>query len=113
SYALWIIHGPDAAIAQWVGFLLLAILGWYLWISIRWGKHHSRLAASAVHPHTDESPAQVVEHAAHKPWAKLIVLFIAGLVLILIFGRVLIGAVEEGALQAGIPQVVIAATIVA
>ncbi len=106
-YIVWAMHGEAATLGRWVGFLLLAGLAWYLWVSVRWGKQHSAVTR------THHDPAEALEQAAHDPWAKLAVLFIVGLGLVIIFGRVLIASVQEGAAQAGIPEVVIASTIVA
>jgi cation:H+ antiporter len=108
-YALWWGQGDAAAIPRVVGLGMLGILGWYLWISVRWGRQHSRMTAPA---HADEAE-HLIENALHDSRSKLAGLFLVGLLLVIVFGHILISSVESAAHQFGIPQVVIASTIVA
>ncbi len=107
-YGAYAIAGDDARVARWMGGVLLGILLWYLWASVRWGRRHAQLA---IHAHGEVG--DIEEHAMHLAPGKLVALFILGLVLVIFGGHVLIECVKEGALQAGVPSVVIAATIVA
>jgi cation:H+ antiporter len=107
SYGVWIVYGAEAALYRWVGILLVALLVAYLWMSVRWGREHRQLAGGT--PDGED----VLAKASRDPSWKLGLMFVAGLALVLVFAHVLIGAVEELAGRWGVPQVVIASTIVA
>ena len=107
SYGVWIVRGPEAALHRWVGVLLVSLLFVYLWISVQWGRAHRTLFDGLTE--TEE----VLEKASHEAGWRLGLLFVVGLALVLAFAHVLIGSVEELAGRWGVPQVVIASTIVA
>ena len=107
-YGVWALQGPAASLGRWVGVLMLMLLVWYMWASIRWGRQRSAMD----HDATDETD-EVVEKAAGAKWHKLAGMFLLGLVLVVLFGRVLICCVVELAERWGVPEVVIASTIVA
>lgn len=107
SYAVWIVQGPQAALGRWFGVLLLALLVAYLWKSVQWGRQHR-----ALMPDAGEAE-EVLAKASRDPNWKLGIMFLVGLGLVVVFAHVLIGAVEELAGRWGVPQVVIASTIVA
>ncbi|ANM32439.1 hypothetical protein ABI59_22775 [Acidobacteria bacterium Mor1] len=108
AYGAWISSGDQATLGRWVGLLLLALLGIYMWISIRWSK---------IHPHGEPfqgHDGEEIEEASHKPWAVLAVSMVVGLALVLVSSRVLIASVTVLAEDHWhIPQVVIAGTLVA
>jgi cation:H+ antiporter len=108
SYGTWLIYGPEATLYRWVGILLLSLLAWYLWVSVRWGRQH-RERSNHVRGETSE----ILEKASHVPAWRLAAMFLVGLAMVVLFAHVLIGAVEELAVRWGVPQVVIASTIVA
>ncbi len=89
-------------IPQLIGFLFVLLLGLYLWFSIRWSR-------TAMEELTDE----VDEEAKQAPVAVLLLKLAAGVALIILSSKVLIPSVEITALRIGIPQGVIAATLVA
>ncbi len=106
-YIMWLLHRDEAAIVRWVGVVLLAGLVAYMVVSVRWS-----------HQHREGEPFQVdddesIDKKTKRTWLMLIALMVVGLVLVLIFSRVLIMSVEELALRWGVPHVVIASTIVA
>lgn len=107
-YGLWWWQGDYATLGRPVGLFLLALLAGYLWISIRWSREHP-----AGEPFQDQGE-EVVE-ATEAQRADLLLLAAAGgLVLVLLASRVLIGSVTELAeAHWHVPQVVIAATLVA
>jgi len=89
-------------VTQIMGFVLVAILIFYLYYSIK-------------HPHIDsvseESPSNTDE-ASGSLVVDLLLMF-AGIVIVIVSSKVLIPSVEVLALRAGIPQSIIAATLVA
>jgi len=108
-YTTWLGDPQTAQLGRWVGFLMLALLGGYLWVSVRWGRQHAQL----TNAHQQEVGDEVIQKATHEPWLRLGGLFLMGLVLVIAFAQVLIGAVTVLATRWGVPNVVIAATIVA
>ena len=84
---------------QSAGFLLVALLAAYLYLSVRWAR--ARRAEQDPQPSAD-SPA----------WPALLKLAAAAAVVV-VSARVLIPAVHEAALRLAVPQSVIAATLVA
>ena len=113
-YFAWITKGNDASIGRFVGVLLLGLLAAYLWISARWARERTaadkaaRAAAAAAGEEED-----TVEHAAHRPLPVLLGMIAIGIVLVIVSSHILIGAVSELAVRWGVPQVVIAASLVA
>jgi cation:H+ antiporter len=89
-------------IARPFGFILLAVLVWYVFISIKWAKEHHEAGI------IDEKDIN-----AKKPFAILAFIFFAGLILVIIASRVLIASATQICLRFGIPEDVIAATVVA
>lgn len=116
SYFVWIYpYGADT-LGRWVGIVFLMLLAWYLWASIKWGGEHARRQRDRIAAQskpTEDGEAKVLEKAEHDPWPKLILSFFIGLAMVIVCARVVIACAKEGAEQAGIPQVVIAGTIVA
>jgi len=125
-YGAYALYGDDAALGLPVGILLTALLVTYLAVSVRWARQHptgggSDVAASSAGdalapvpadppvppPHAPDHPG--VEHGI----AALFGLGLAGLVLVVIAGDALVGSVSVVAVRWGVPQAVIASTIVA
>lgn len=84
---------------QIVGFVFLALLAGYLWISSRWAKRSD--GDMGVESHEKGSSGVIA--------AKIIL----GLAMVVVSSHILIGAVEETAIRANVPQSIIAATLVA
>lgn len=99
-YAMWAARGPEAAVERWMGFVLVALLGWYLWVSVRWGKAH-------------QGGASVSTAASVRSWSVLITLFAVGLAMVIVFSHALIVCMGELALRWGVPEIVLASTLVA
>lgn len=91
-------HG--GTIHQWMGWVFLILLIFYIYISIRW----SRSLAS--------SPSEVFKED-EKPIYHQLANLLIGIILVIFSSKVLIPSVEITAIRAGIPQSVIAATLVA
>jgi cation:H+ antiporter len=115
-YVAWSTLGSAAEIGRSIGFLLLALLVVYMYVSVKWAKEH---------PHGEpfmpaqETAAKVPimppppESAPKRGIASCIVHSLAGLALVIIASHVLISAVAVLAARWGVPQVVVAATLVA
>jgi cation:H+ antiporter len=84
------------------GFIFLTVLVWYIFKSAKWAKQH-HLAG--------DTDIEVIK--AQKPFLVLASIFFAGLLIVIIASRVLIISAIQICLRFGIPEAVIAATIVA
>lgn len=116
SYGVWIYPGGADTLGRWVGIGFLLLLGAYLWMSIRWGREHTRREHQRINNDPqlgDAEKIKILSKAAQDPWSRLIPFFFVGLFLIIFCGRVVICCAQEGAKQAGVPEVIIAGTIVA
>lgn len=118
-YFLYFRDGADAAIGQVWGFVLLGLLACYMAISVRWAKQHP---SNPGHSVTENIATQVEagepvhvadEHVIRRPILQLLGLLFVGLAIVLVSGHITIEAVTVGAQRMGVPQVVIAATLVA
>ena len=108
-------QGDQASLARPIGFLLLVLLGGYLLLSTRWSRQHPHgspfqtpdsVAGSPMTPRPEESQR-------HRHVAVLLLKLLAGLTVVILSSRVLICDVSVLAGRWGVPQVVIAATLVA
>ncbi len=84
---------------QTLGFVFLALLAGYLWMSVRWA------SSDAEEPQADTGEKASI--------AMVSVKIILGLTLVILSSDILIPAVEETARRAHVPDAVIAATLVA
>jgi len=115
-YAAYAIDGPQATLGRPVGLLLLLLLAAYMIASVRWSRRHP-VGEPFLHPDevttatvaTGELPEQATAHAI----SGLLTRMVLGLALVLVGSQVLIAAVSVVAQRWGVPQVVIAATLVA
>lgn len=89
-------------IARPYGFIFLGILVWYIFKSVKWSNEH--LEAGII----DEDHIH-----AQKPLVMLWLIFLSGLIVVIIASRVLIASATQVCLRFGIPESVIAATVVA
>ena len=110
-YGLYAMHGDGAALGLPVGVLLTALLAAYLAVSVVWARQHPGalpgLQNDPPAPHAPDHPEK-----AHGV-AMLLALGLAGLTLVVIAGDALVGSVSVAAANLGVPQAVIASTIVA
>ena len=95
---------PEGPILQrWVGFLFLALLGGYMYITYLWARQGSDAALV-------EEVADVSELLSlGKCWLMLL----GGLILVVLGARILVPSAAEIAHRMGVPEDVIAATMVA
>ncbi|NWG12699.1 MAG: sodium:calcium antiporter [Acidobacteria bacterium] len=115
-FASWWFHGDEAQLSRWSGMTLLGLLACYMVLSVRWARAHPRGEPFIV-PEEIEGAAPVVppppEQARHKSCGGLIASCLAGLAVVVFSSHVLVCAVAALAIRWGVPQVVIAATLVA
>lgn len=114
-YGAYALQGNQATLSRPIGLLLLAGLIVYLILAIKWTRQHPHgapfqtpdsVAGSPVTPETEEK--QQTRHSLF-----LVLALMAGLVVVILSSRTLICSVTVLAQRWSIPQVVIAATIVA
>jgi cation:H+ antiporter len=92
----------DPQLERWVGFLFLALLMLYLYMTYVWAREHSGvLPEDAVSEHELMSVG--------RSW----VMIVSGLCLVILGARVLVPSASEVAIRVGVPDDVIAATLVA
>jgi len=108
-YGMWYTRGLQAELPQWVGALFLILLAVYMVVSVRWSKQVELLSASETvsQPTPDESQEQP------KRVSWLLGLVVVGVVVVVLGSHVLIQSVTVLAQRMSVPQVVIAATLVA
>lgn len=115
-YLTFALNGANAQLGRSVGILLLILLAVYMVISVRWSTHHptaepfqhpKELTAVTPATGTDQEEAQQVSVA----W--LFALVVIGLLIVLVTSHVMVASVTVVAERWGVPQVVIAATVVA
>jgi cation:H+ antiporter len=114
-YVAWFRDGSEAQLGRFVGVVLLSLLVAYMAISVRWARRHPRgpfITPEEVEATTPVTPRPPEE--AEKQGALILVLFsLAGLGVVIVSSHVLISSVSTLAVRWGVPQVVIAATLVA
>ena len=93
--------GSHGTVRQWVGFVFLALLVLYLVITVRWSRS------------SGESPADEIEKVDESSLFLVLIKLAAGVALIILSSKILIPTVEVTAVRIGIPQSIIAATLVA
>ena len=100
----WINAGPgeDPVLGRWVGMFFLVLLGLYLYVTYRWANQGGGLG-------DDDEVSTEAPMALPTAWSMIV----GGLVLIVAGARVLVPAASEIAGRVGVPDDVIAATLVA
>ena len=93
--------GGDGRISQWMGWLFLALLVIYIYTSMKWSKIRSF-----------KKPLLFDEEGKISIFLRFLKLF-AGILLVIVSSRILIPTVEITAVRIGVPQSIIAATLVA
>jgi len=99
--------GGTGRIYQWVGFVFVFLLCAYMYFSFRWAKQEAKQSEQA----TDGNEAEDEEGSGH--WAIKLVLMFIGIAVVVLSSKVLIPSVAIVATSLGIPQSIIAATLVA
>lgn len=96
--------GAEGNFPQWAGFLCLALLAVYLWVSVKWSRGSGSAASEGDEEEDSETSA---------PAAVLIVKIILSLVGVILSANILIPAVTIVAGRMNVPESIIAATLVA
>ncbi len=94
--------GREGKIYQWMGWIFVVLLACYMYISFRWAKES-----------IEGGEQKPVEEKKQKPLWLLLAWLAAGIAVVVLSSKVLIPAVEVSAIKIGIPQSIIAATLVA
>lgn len=91
---------------QWAGFIFVAGLVAYIYLSIAWSKNSG--------PSPEEAEAlEHAEAAAKQSGLMLLVKLVAGIAIVIVSSQILIPSASEAAIRMSIPEAVIAATLVA
>ena len=98
----------DGNIAQCVGWILLLLLVIYIYISIKWSRKSQELDNNIFNDSSDDQ-----FESKKSPVIMQILRLMLGIVLVIGSSKVLIPAVEISAIRVGIPQSIIAATLIA
>lgn len=112
-YVKWAIVGDTAALGYEIGVVLLAMLVWYLWISVKWARQHTELM-----PDEPDLDVERVDEATHGKQTQrglfaLLGLGLFGLTLVIVGGDAAVQSASLIALKLGVPEMVLAATVVA
>jgi cation:H+ antiporter len=94
--------GDEPMVGRWVGVFFLILLAGYMYVTYRWSKQGGV-------GDFDEEPCLEIPMGLAQTWMMIV----GGLVLIVVGARVLVPAASEIAGRAGVPEDVIAATLVA
>lgn len=94
-------RGNDGNISQWMGFVFLALLAIYIYRSIKWAQKDNSLVG--------ENDIVEEKRPVYCQFLKLLI----GITLVIVSSKILIPTVEITAIRVGIPQSIIAATLVA
>ncbi len=115
-YGLWAFQGDAATITRPVGVLLTLLLIAYLIISVKWARQHPSGEPHLIVDDHVPGTGVVSDHAQHAEDHRLAFLFglgLLGLAIVIGAGDALVQSVGIVAERAGIPDAVIASTIVA
>ena len=102
SVGVLLISDTEPRLGRWVGFLFLALLAAYLYITYVWAKQ-----GSGVLPEDEVAEHELM--SVGRSW----LLIVGGLTLVIVGARVLVPSASEIAMRVGVPDDVIAATMVA
>ncbi|MFD3156889.1 calcium/sodium antiporter [Haloimpatiens sp. FM7330] len=93
-------------IPQWMGWIFLVLLAMYLYKSFKWAK-------SSKSNKDDNTEEEVAVEKTNKPIALQVIMMFLGIIIVIISSKILIPSVEVTAIRIGIPQSIIAATLIA
>lgn len=98
-----IFNPANPVLQRWVGIVFLLLLGGYMYITYRWAKQGLSDAQAGEEEESSEMPGQ------GRCWLSLL----GGLLCVVVGARILVPAVAQIATRLGVPEDVIAATMVA
>jgi cation:H+ antiporter len=96
-------RGGEPTLERWIGFLFLGLLAVYLYVTYLWARQSGDMAVE------DKDEGAEAFMGLGQSWLMVI----GGLVLIILGARVLVPSASEIAVRLGVPDDVIAATMVA
>jgi len=102
----------DVTIPRWVGFAFVALLAGYMVLSVRWARGEPRHLPADVKIEQVAAPAEPVPSRVRTSLWNLLVLA-GGLALVILGSNVLVGSASALCIKYGVPQSVLAATLVA
>jgi cation:H+ antiporter len=97
-----LLSDAEPKLDRWVGFLFLALLVLYLYMTYAWAR-----SGSGALPEDEVSETELM--SVGKSW----IMIVGGLLLVILGARVLVPSASEIAMRVGVPDDVIAATMVA
>ncbi len=100
----WLTAEGVPVLPRWVGVLLLVLLCGYMYVTYRWARQSGSGSA-----HGSETASHIAVMGLGRCWLNVM----GGLVLVIVAARILIPGVSEIAHRVGVPEDVIAATMVA
>ena len=116
-YGAYAMNGDQATLGLTVGLVFLALLALYMVISVKWSRRHPHgepfQTPDEIAGKVPITPASKEEQQRHGAVLIFIAMMTAGLIAVIISSRLLICSVTVLAGRWGIPQVVIASTLVA
>lgn len=92
-----------------VGVGLVLLLAAYLYVSVRWARQYARRSSVAARHIAEE----ISEIAPPQGFARETIMIVAGLLLVLLGSRIVISCVQELALRIGVPEDILAVSLVA
>ena len=101
----------DVIIPQWVGFGLVALLGGYMWLSVRWARGDAAHLPAELKIEQAKAPVAPPSRLKNSLWNLAVLM--AGLALVILGSNLLVGSASALCLKYGVPQSVLAATLVA
>lgn len=107
-YGLWFFHGENATFGRMFGLFFVLLLGLYLWRSVAWARLQAQ--QHTVTQVTDEHHGHEV-HRHSTAW--LLGFGLLGLAMVILGGDVMVQSASTLALHWGVPDVVVAGTLVA
>jgi len=99
-------------ISQLVGLLFIVLLIIYIYFSIRWTRNPLSISSSNPSPANNNTSSSVLVEEQSPLIVQIVKLF-GGILLVIVSSKILIPSVEITAVRIGIPQSIIAATLVA
>jgi len=106
------LSGNNGNISQLVGLLFIVLLIIYIYFSIRWTRNPLSISSSNPSPSNNNTSSSVLVEDKSPLIIQIIKLF-GGILLVIASSKILIPSVEITAVRIGIPQSIIAATLVA
>ena len=104
SLCMWLTTEGVPVLPRWVGVLFLVLLCGYMYVTYRWAKQ-----SGSGPSHGSETASHTIAQSLGRCWLNVVV----GLILVIVAARILIPVVSEIAHRVGVPEDVIAATMVA